>query len=281
MEKNEALSMITDKNVPRAVWDYYIETRDVDIRNAIVEANIGLCKYTLKRFAGLRHGDDMFQGGMLGLISAVERYDPSVGKFSCYAIKYIWGFATNEKEKMDGCPPSKSQLYLDACDYWACNPWDSVTEVARHFANEDISEDDVIRVLSFTNKLSLQAVEISEDGEVAYEEFIGEPDQNFENIDRKLLREKLYCIVSEITRLDRFENKRSAIEHLYGLGECKKRMNASEYARLRGISTQAASQIDRNFLKEMQRPENKARLRKALGVPDCVKDCDVADYLLD
>lgn len=278
MEKNEVMSMITKNRIPRLVWDYYKETRDVDVRNAIVEANFGLCGFALKRFIGNAHYQDAFQTGVLALIKAVEKYDPDVGNFSSYAVKCIWGSAVRENGVLEGCPPSKRQLYLNVYNYWMCNPWDSATEVAKHFAKEGESEEDVLRVLAFTNTMSFQSA-IPEEEDISFEEVVGEEDKNFLEIEMESVKRNLYNVVSEIAKFDRFESKKNAIEHLYGLGGCGKGMSASQYAREKGVSCSCISEIDRNFLKQMRKPENKTKIRKALGVPDFVKDCDVADYL--
>lgn len=277
-EKNDVLSMITKNRIPRQVWDYYKKTRDVDVRNAIVEANFGLCSFALKNFQGHLHYQDAFQTGLLALIKAVERYDPEIGTFSSYAVKCIWGCAVREKGLLDGCPPSKRQLYLSVYNYWICNPWDSVKEVASHFAKEGESEADVARVLSITNTLPLQSSP-NQDEDICYEDILGELDDGFLEIERESIKKDLYSVVSEIAKFDKFESKKNAIEHLYGLGDCEKGMTASQYARERGVSCACISEIDRNFLKQMRKPENKKKIRKALGVPDFVKDCDVADYL--
>lgn len=62
-------------------------------RNAIVEANIALVISCAKRFAGRSvQMDDLVADGSVGLIRAVERFDPARGiKFSTFAIKHIEG----------------------------------------------------------------------------------------------------------------------------------------------------------------------------------------------
>ncbi len=58
-----------------------------------VEENIGLVHLCAKRFVGRgMEYDDIFQAGCVGLIKAVENFDPEKGfKFSTYAVPVILG----------------------------------------------------------------------------------------------------------------------------------------------------------------------------------------------
>ena len=69
----------------------YAVTRDVRLRNAIVEANQELVWYIVKRYtSAVATPEDMFQAGVLGLIIAIDRFDPSRGtQLSTYAVPYI------------------------------------------------------------------------------------------------------------------------------------------------------------------------------------------------
>ena len=66
---------------------------DVDARNKIVEANIGLvvtCAASYARRNPYMHMDDLIQSGHLGLIRASEKFDHTMGiKFSTYAMYWI------------------------------------------------------------------------------------------------------------------------------------------------------------------------------------------------
>jgi RNA polymerase sigma factor (sigma-70 family) len=81
-----------------ALWDEYHRTRDVGIRNSLVLRNLGLVYRLANQHAPLA-GDfleDMIQEGSLGLIRAVERFDPGYGvQFSTYAYPVISGAIKN------------------------------------------------------------------------------------------------------------------------------------------------------------------------------------------
>ena len=76
------------------LWQKYGDDRSTFNRNKLVEANLLLVRDVIaKRFGSFRNdGDDLYQVGVLGLIKAVERFDPSQGyKFSSYAAATIAG----------------------------------------------------------------------------------------------------------------------------------------------------------------------------------------------
>ena len=65
---------------------------DAQARDELVRENIALVKYIVKRFSGRADYDDLFQYGCLGLLKAVDRFDPDYPvRFSTYAVPVILG----------------------------------------------------------------------------------------------------------------------------------------------------------------------------------------------
>lgn len=58
-------------------------------KNVLVEANAGLVRSVARRYRGTNAHDDLVQEGTLGLIHAIEKYDPSKGRLSTYATLWI------------------------------------------------------------------------------------------------------------------------------------------------------------------------------------------------
>ncbi len=71
----------------------YVDTRDRQVRNVIVERHLGLAAHIAKRYGGKVSGDDdLRQVAMLGLVKAVDRFDPNYGAaFSSFAGTTIEG----------------------------------------------------------------------------------------------------------------------------------------------------------------------------------------------
>ena len=62
-------------------------------RNALVEGNLRLVLSVIQRFSGSgENPDDLFQVGCIGLLKAIENFDPAMGvKFSTYGVPMISG----------------------------------------------------------------------------------------------------------------------------------------------------------------------------------------------
>lgn len=71
----------------------YYETRDIELRNQIVEENLYIVEILIKKYLnkGVEY-DDLYQVASLALISAVERFDPGKGfEFTSFATPTILG----------------------------------------------------------------------------------------------------------------------------------------------------------------------------------------------
>lgn len=66
---------------------------DANAREALVTQNIALVKFIVKRFLGRGvEYDDLFQFGCMGLLKAIDRFEPSFQvQFSTYAVPVIMG----------------------------------------------------------------------------------------------------------------------------------------------------------------------------------------------
>lgn len=66
---------------------------DAQAREELVQENLALVKYIVRRFTGRgAEYDDLFQYGCMGLLKAVDRFDPDYPvRFSTYAVPVIMG----------------------------------------------------------------------------------------------------------------------------------------------------------------------------------------------
>jgi RNA polymerase sigma-B factor len=71
----------------------YAATRDVELRDALVEAHLGLVSQLARRFVSRGEAyDDLFQAASIGLLKALAGFDPDLGyEFGAYATKTIIG----------------------------------------------------------------------------------------------------------------------------------------------------------------------------------------------
>ncbi|HHW17955.1 MAG TPA: sigma-70 family RNA polymerase sigma factor [Firmicutes bacterium] len=69
-----------------------IRNGDLRARDEFFNANTGLIWACVNRYAGLLDKEDLFQLGAIGLLKAIDRFDPSYGvSFSTYAVPLIMG----------------------------------------------------------------------------------------------------------------------------------------------------------------------------------------------
>jgi RNA polymerase sigma-B factor len=133
----------------------FAATRARSLRNRLVERHMGLAAHIAKRFS--RHGgteDDLRQVAMLGLVKAVDRFDPSYGvPFAAFAGSTIEGELKRHFRDHSWAvrvPRSAKELHLmvrraadDLVQTVGRSP--SVEEIAAHLA---VDREDVLRGLS-------------------------------------------------------------------------------------------------------------------------------------
>ena len=90
-------------------WVRYAAERDPGIREQLILQYAPLVKYVVGRLAimlpRILDSDDVLSIGTMGLIEAVDRYDPSTGvKFQTYAISRIRGSILDELRSQDWVP---------------------------------------------------------------------------------------------------------------------------------------------------------------------------------
>ena len=77
----------------RTKFEEYAKTRDSALRDQLITAHMGLAEYLARRFTNRGEPlDDLVQVASLGLLKAVDRFDPERGlEFSTYATPTIVG----------------------------------------------------------------------------------------------------------------------------------------------------------------------------------------------
>jgi RNA polymerase sigma-B factor len=82
-----------DKDALMRTFEDFARTRDPATRDQLIEAHLGLAEYLARRFTNRGEPlDDLVQVASLGLVKAVERFDPSRGlEFTTFATPTILG----------------------------------------------------------------------------------------------------------------------------------------------------------------------------------------------
>jgi RNA polymerase sigma factor FliA len=101
----------------KQLWQEYVKNHEYDVREKLAEKYIHLVKYVINRMLAVSHiesevldYDDLFSCGVMGLLTAIEGFDPGREiKFITYAIPRIKGAIIDELRSVDWIPRSLRQ----------------------------------------------------------------------------------------------------------------------------------------------------------------------------
>lgn len=97
------------------LWKRYQQKKDMSAREELLKRNVPLVRFTIERMTIPQNRswldtDDLMTAGIIGLIDAVEKFNPELGgKFSTYAFFRIRGAILDEMRAMDWVPRSVRQ----------------------------------------------------------------------------------------------------------------------------------------------------------------------------
>jgi RNA polymerase sigma factor for flagellar operon FliA len=102
------------QTVQQSIWEEYARNQTPVLKRELVMAYLPLVRYVVSKLgvpsshtSSLVKESDLVQFGVLGLLEAIERYQPGRGvKFETYAIPRIRGMVQDELRKLDWVPRS-------------------------------------------------------------------------------------------------------------------------------------------------------------------------------
>jgi RNA polymerase sigma factor FliA len=105
---------MTTQPVPQAMWQEYATSKSPELRRELAVHYLNLVRYVVARHGAasasaprMLETRDLVQVGVIGLLDAIERFDPARGvKFETYAVTRIRGTIQDELRKLDWVPRS-------------------------------------------------------------------------------------------------------------------------------------------------------------------------------
>lgn len=220
---------------------------DRDAKNIIIQHNLRLVMSVAQRFTNRLELDDLFQIGCMGLMKAIEKFNPAYGvKFSTYAVPVIIGeikqhlrddgpikISRNLKEIAVKVEQIRNQLANQSCK----EPTLSELETASGFSREEIAA-----ALEATRPInSLQEIVHEEEGEAIYrEQLVGEETAHSRWLEQFALQEVIRKLPERLQKLVRFryyEGKtQSEIAAIFGVSQVQVcRLEKEALHRLRNL----------------------------------------------
>lgn len=216
---------------------------DAAAREALVRENIALVKYIVRRFVGRGvDADDLFQYGCLGLLKAIDRFDPAYPvRFSTYAVPVIMGEI--RRFLRDDGPIHISRTIHERSRAVAAYSDGFFAQHARQPTVEELSSalgidaEDVLLALNSRSEVRSLDEPASEGGGMRLLDTVG--DDPMEAVDRRLLVKKLLDALSE--------QERALIVRRYF-----HRHTQTQIARDMGTSQVQVSRMEKRVLRHMR-----------------------------
>jgi RNA polymerase sigma-B factor len=192
---------VTDRESLKEMFVDYARTGDVALRDQLVAAHLGLAAYLARRFANRGQAlDDLTQVASLGLLKAVERFDPGLQiEFSTYATTTIVGelkrylrdrgWAVRAPRRMQELYLNLSQIVDPLAQELGRSP--TIAELA---AEVEASEEDVLEALEAGQAYrfaSLDAPRADSEGAEAVGETLGSEDAELARAEQRATLEPL------------------------------------------------------------------------------------------
>ncbi len=227
----------------------YYETKDVSLRNQIVERYLYLPNIITKKYLGKGvEYDDLFQVACVGLIKAANRFNPDVGvKFATYATPTILG-EIKRYFRDKGCLvklPRKiyevfqkaNRIRLSRMQYDGYIP--TIDEIATVLDLDKPCVRDCMVFENVVNMLSLDCPVYNEDSP-ALNQIVGVEE------DRFLIVENRAFLQSAVKKLTR-EEKKLVLYRYY------RNLTQREIAAKWGVSQMYISRLERKVLEKLKR----------------------------
>ncbi len=231
----------------RELFSEYRRTRDVALRNEIVEQYLYIAAVLAKKFVGRGVDyDDLYQVASLALIKGVERFDETLGlQFSTYITPTITGEIKNyfrDHSRLVHLPRKVSELrggIRNATEAFFSEHGRKPT--AKELATLlHVSEEEILRCAEAGGVISLdKPADGGESGSMSFHEVLPAQDDFFEEFEN---RDAVKSAVAELG-----EAERKIVEYRFG-----QELSQVETAKRMGVSQMHVSRLERKILQKLR-----------------------------
>lgn len=230
------------------LWNKFQNENSDVAREKIILNNLDLVKYQAKRVSALIPDfideDDLKSYGMIGLIEAVERFDPEMGyKFSTFASKRVRGAIIDFLRELDWLPHSvrsdAKKIINEKDKLNGKNRDDNISELAEEL---EISESRIKKVLRYFNASQWVSLDIEYENATLLDIIASETSGPDKKLDKEVGRKIL------IEAIDKLNKQERLVISLYYYEE----LTQEEIAEILDLSTARISQIHKKSIQRLR-----------------------------
>jgi RNA polymerase sporulation-specific sigma factor len=213
-----------------------------ELANLILE-NDKLIHSLTNQFGGYSSKEDLYQVGVIGLISAYRNYDESRGsKFSTYAYPYILGEMKKYLREDRGLKISRDVIYL-------CSKIERAKELIIQKLNRNPTTYELATYLEMDEEKIIEAIQINKFIK-SLDEPINEEGKEL-TVKDSLYKERYYDDIDLITLRDEFSNLRPNEQNLFYNRYIKDKTQL-ETALIMGVSQVQVSRDEQKILTKLR-----------------------------
>ncbi|WP_184405331.1 RNA polymerase sigma factor SigB [Geomicrobium halophilum] len=221
MDSKQQSTKIDEEQIYQWIREFQ-EYQTEDTQTKLVMHFDSLVRSLARKFSrGQGHDDDLYQVGMIGLLAALRRYDPSYNRsFESFAVPTIVGeikrfirdktWSVHVPRRIKELGPRIKKAVEELTTELQRSP--QVHEIAHYL---EVSEEEVLETMEMGK--SYQALSVdgaieadSEGSVVTLLDLVGSTEEGFEQTDQQLLLEKAFAVLTdrekEILRCTYFEH---------------------------------------------------------------------------
>ncbi len=243
-------SKLTKEDINKLILEFQQNEEEM-AQSVLVEYYSGLVDTLAKKYSkGKGFHEDLKQVGIIGLLGAIRRYDPSVGKpFEAFAIPTIIGeikrflrdktWSVHVPRRIKELGP-KMKAAVDALtNEKQRSP--RVEEIAKYL---DVTEEEVLETMEMSKSYHALSVDhpIDADAEgstVTILDIVGAEDQGYERVNQRLMLESVLHVLTE--------REKEIIDYTFIMNKSQK-----ETGKKLGISQMHVSRIQRRAIQKLK-----------------------------
>ncbi|HEU5140726.1 MAG TPA: RNA polymerase sigma factor SigB [Bacillales bacterium] len=221
-KKSQQPNARNGKPIHEWIRRYQDNPDDEELQLQLVREYEDLVQSLARKFSKGKHiHDDLVQVGMIGLLAALRRFDLSYGRsFESFAVPTIIGeikrfirdktWSVHVPRRIKELGPRIKKAVDELTNEYHRSP--KVEEIAEYL---DVNEEEVLETMEMGKSYQALSVDSSieadqEGSTVTLLDLVADDDNDFEQMDRKLLLEKAFSVLSEreqeILQCTYFEN---------------------------------------------------------------------------